>query len=340
MFREGHYLEVIKVAENCAAMIVITVQEKIVEIRDKKVSTNKWLDVGDWAEIYEILQKALLRDRQAAPADRSRARARRKSTKNLEIKYTFEASAARDDKASPLPTIRVEVSPAKRKRRAKSSSEKCEEVQREDSKTREVGKDEKNREERVGMSSESSPTRSQEKKPLISAVAPWAPDVEEYVPGKVSTGGIRIDLSYVPSKKSSLQGTVNAESSNEYIPSLSTATSYGDLLRYVPNSISTANQGTHEVYEPRSTSTVDETFHVYVPSSKNAEGTVEEYEPDFTSASKSMKFDDSYVPSSTGNATRSKRPSKRKSSKHRGEREKKLTKKLSSSLVSDEKRET
>lgn len=37
-------------------------QERTIKIKEKKVSTNKWLDPEDWAALYKILEKAILRN--------------------------------------------------------------------------------------------------------------------------------------------------------------------------------------------------------------------------------------------------------------------------------------
>ncbi|XP_076638591.1 uncharacterized protein LOC143350366 isoform X2 [Colletes latitarsis] len=86
MFRDGQYLEVIKASDNCLATAVVTVQEKIMKIRKKKVLTNKWLDLEDWAALYAILEKAILRNvRKEGLSPDSEKLKGKKSTRQLEV---------------------------------------------------------------------------------------------------------------------------------------------------------------------------------------------------------------------------------------------------------------
>jgi len=62
------------------------VQEKAVEIKKQKVITNKWLQIEDWAALYKILERAVLRNGQDIGSHREgRGYEWRKFTRQLEI---------------------------------------------------------------------------------------------------------------------------------------------------------------------------------------------------------------------------------------------------------------
>lgn len=77
----------LQASNNCLATVVVTVQEKTVEIERRKVRTNKWLRVEDWAALYKILERAVLRNYRDGDESRRKNRRRewRKSTRQLEV---------------------------------------------------------------------------------------------------------------------------------------------------------------------------------------------------------------------------------------------------------------
>ncbi|KAK2580210.1 hypothetical protein KPH14_012470 [Odynerus spinipes] len=281
MFREGQYIEVIKASENCVATVVVTVQERIIEIKKKKVSTNKWLDLEDWAAVYKILERAVLRNCTNDTTEQCRKKFEgcqwKKSTRQLEITYTIESSECTED--TSLLTIRVNVSPARRKLTKCDTHEKSEEkpssqealdslIRRE----KDLAKLENHSSLRIEQSDSSQHT------------------LEEYVPD-APTKKTSSSLKYIPSSKSTLQSMQIP--SNEYTPT-QTYNDVSDDVPYVPNSIKNLNTS-YEAYEPRSITSM-ELVEEYVPNSKGVKASVEEYEPNFRG--KLMKFDESYVPSS------------------------------------------
>lgn len=283
MFREGYYLEIIK-AKYSAATAVITVKEKTVEIKNKKITTNKWLTLEDWASLYEILEKAL-----AQKSGKTRASEKRKFTRHLEIKYTFEVSENPSDRTS-LPTMRVAVSPVRKKSSHKSPSS---------------SKKLKN-EEKVDNTEESI------KPELLSAEIPSSDcktelKIEEYIPDAPNANKIDEDengganVGYVPSRKSTLEFLQQSANSNEYVPAVLSEEMVGtralDAL-YVPNSIP-KSENFCETYEPSSLMVATEAANEYIPNSKGVRKKVDEYQPDFIVRNKTMKFDNSYVPSSS-----------------------------------------
>lgn len=74
-------------SDDCLATVVVTVQERTVEIEKRKVTTNKWLQVEDWAALYKILERAVLRNgRRGDGVYRENRRCEwRKSTRQLEV---------------------------------------------------------------------------------------------------------------------------------------------------------------------------------------------------------------------------------------------------------------
>lgn len=112
------------------------------------------------------------------------------------------------------------------------------------------------------------------------------------MPDTPSTKKLCANLDYIPSRKSTLEQIQLF--TNEYSPVVSDSKSAAEVVRYVPNSIDSTKMS-YETYEP-STTTVLNYPEEYIPNSKGIKASVEEYHPDFRS--KSMKFDDSYVPSS------------------------------------------
>lgn len=122
--------------------------------------------------------------------------------------------------------------------------------------------------------------------------------LEEYIPDAPNATGLCPNFKYVPSRKSALESM--RLTSNEYTPTLCADSKrvVDDAASYVPNSIEKLEM-TYETYEPCATTTIPEgVLEEYVPNSKGIKPSIEEYEPDFKSPSKLMKFDDSYVPSS------------------------------------------
>lgn len=140
--------------------------------------------------------------------------------------------------------------------------------------------------------------------------------LEEYVPDVPKTKRPCADFKYVPSSKSTLQNMEIA--TNEYTPTL-----YRHVLEnvsYVPNPIDKLKI-TYETYEPSATTVIsDDVLKEYIPNSKGIKTFIEEYEPDFKSPCKQMKFDNSYVPSSVqsidSNSSREKFKKSKKDSKH------------------------
>lgn len=68
---------------------IVTVKEKMVEIDKKKILTNKWLNLMDWAELYKIIEKAIVRNSKASINKNVNGKLktfeRRKSTNRLDI---------------------------------------------------------------------------------------------------------------------------------------------------------------------------------------------------------------------------------------------------------------
>lgn len=307
MFRDGQYLEVIKASDNCLATAVVTVQEKTIRIKEKKVSTNKWLGLEDWAALYEILEKAILQNVQTEGSPRDHKKHKwKKSTRQLEVTYTFEQSETTKN-VGVLPTIRVNVSPAKRK--SDKASEKTSTRQR----------DNKDDPVSVKKSGNDGLSRKAENNARNDRIKRFLPidsiengTLEEYVPDAPVTKKLCANLNYIPSRKSTLEQI--QVSSNEYTPIVSDNKSVAEVARYVPNSVDSSKVA-YEVYEPSGTTVVSQPEE-YVPNSKGAKASVEEYHPDFTS--KSMKFDDSYVPSSVQLTNENSRRQKRvHSERHR-----------------------
>lgn len=125
--------------------------------------------------------------------------------------------------------------------------------------------------------------------------------LEEYIPDTPKAKKSCLDFKYVPSRKSALESM--RLTSNEYTPTLCDNKHMMENVSYVPNPIEKLEM-IHEIYEPRATTTIPNgILEEYVPNSKGVKPSVEEYEPDFKSPSKLMKFDDSYVPSSVRQST-------------------------------------
>ncbi|XP_046751002.1 uncharacterized protein LOC124414121 [Diprion similis] len=289
MFREGYYLEIIK-AKTSAATAVITVKEKTVEIKNKKITTNKWLTLEDWASLYQVLEKGVIQNSEKKTRS-SESKKRKKLTRHLEIVYTFEESENPTDRTT-LPTIKVGVSPVKKKSRSKR-----------DSTAGEVDKKEKIR---VSSTSKAEHKNDGSNLPKLESSGETfygtGFKVEEYIPNVPKTKGTEngADIKYIPSRKSALENLHRSVESNEYIPAIVTeegaGTSALDDL-YIPNSVPKI-LNIDETYEPFNPAiTTSKTAGEYVPNSKGVKKKMEEYQPDFTS--KAMKFDNSYVPSSS-----------------------------------------
>ncbi|XP_012233605.2 uncharacterized protein [Linepithema humile] len=322
MFRDGQYLEVIKVSDYCLATAVVTVQEKTVEIKKRKVITNKWLQVEDWAALYKILQRAVLRNSRDDGSHREdRGCEWRKSTRQLEVTYTFEYSECTSDMPS-LPTIKVHVSPAREKTVERDTgdetSKRCK-VETEDDAAKRT-KEEKSPDQTTSTKCDrlkktpEKPTQTLSKKIEIPHAAVTEQEdqkkkrsreyelsddlenslLEEYIPDAPKRPCL--DFKYVPSRKSMLE-TMRL-TSDEYTPTLCDNKHAAEIISYVPNPIEKL-EASYETYEPCATTMIpDDVLEKYVPNSKGVKSSIEEYEPDFKSPSKLMKFDDSYVPSS------------------------------------------
>ncbi|KAL6447088.1 hypothetical protein ACFW04_001441 [Cataglyphis niger] len=318
MFRDGQYLEVIKASDDCLATAVVTVQEKTVEIKKRKVTTNKWLQVEDWAALYKILERAILRNCRDDGSRESRCEWK-KSTRQLEITYTFEHSECANDMPS-LPTIQVHVSPARKKlvKREIDDISKKNKVVADDDTTKRT-REEKSP-DRLKRILEKPMQISPKKIEIPHVIAMEQEDLkrkksrkymlsddlenallEEYIPDAPKAKRSCSDFKYVPSRKSALENM--HLTSNEYTPTLCDSKQVVENVSYVPNSIEKL-ETIHETYEPRATMTIpDGILEEYIPNSKGVKPSVEEYEPNFKSPSKLMKFDDSYVPSSLRQST-------------------------------------
>lgn len=245
-------------------------------------------------------------------------------------RYTYEPPECTSD-ATSLPTIKVHVSPAKKrsvKRETDNETSKRIDVGAEVDDAPKLTKGEKfpdrtngARDDRLKKAFEDSTQISSEKcadKCLPDAAAIAAQEspkkrksrkytlcdnlenapLEEYIPDTPKAKRSCPEFKYVPSRKSALESM--RLTSNEYTPTLCNSESVADVTTtcYVPNSIEKLAV-TYETYEPHATTTIpDGILEEYVPNSKGIQSSVEEYEPDFKSQSKPMKFDDSYVPSS------------------------------------------
>ncbi|XP_034940994.1 uncharacterized protein [Chelonus insularis] len=289
MFHDGQYLEVIKASDNCLATVIVTVKEKVVKIDKEKISTNKWLSLEDWYELYKIIQKAILRNSKASKEkDKCNILEKKKSTKRLDIVYTIEPPEDIKSKNS-LPTVKVRVSPAKRLSRIASTP-----ISR--NKTETIEKTNQTVNEALDALFNTPEAKIQR---LMGEEDPYHP--EEYVPTDlVNKQKIQEDLKYVPSRKSLLRQLKqsNESNSNEYSPPLTIKQSLSikDEVGYVPNPISSLEKVKHDVYDPCGVNSLPrELSEAYIPSSKSSNSVVEEYQPNFPT--KAMQFDDSYVPS-------------------------------------------
>ncbi|XP_015178262.1 PREDICTED: uncharacterized protein LOC107067348 isoform X2 [Polistes dominula] len=288
MFREGQYIEVIKAWDNCVATVVVTVQERIIEIKKKKVSTNKWLDLEDWAAVYKMLDRVVLRNCKNNINEQCYKKLEgnqwKKFTRQLDITCTIESFEYTKD--TLLLTIRVNVSPAKRKlTKVVDNHEQSSGDEKQYSKELSnslVKKDKDN------LDKPDSTSNSQLEQFNYSSNCQ---ELEEYVPDALITQNSS-PLKYIPSRKSTLQRMqIPCE---EYTP-VQTCNVTDNNVPYVPNSIIKNFTNSYEAYEPHSITSM-ELVEEYVPNSKGIKSSVEEYEPDFRG--KLMKFDESYVPSS------------------------------------------
>ncbi|XP_020278462.1 uncharacterized protein LOC109852059 isoform X2 [Pseudomyrmex gracilis] len=361
MFRDGHYLEVIKAADDCLATAVVTVQEKTVEIKNRKVITNKWLKIEDWAALYKILERAILRNGRddGSSLRKDRGREWRKSTRQLEVTYTFEHSESTSG-ATFLPTIKVNVSSARKKstvKRETNEDEKRSKTETEDetkNRTKEKSSDrttdaKSDRSKKTPTKTKYSPTKIETAPPRDNTSSTTARDdfrkkrikkyklsedlenasLEEYIPDAPKAKRSCLDFKYVPSRKSALEGM--RSTSNEYTPTLCDSSKHvAQNVNYVPNSIEKL-EAVYETYEPCATTLIpDAVLEEYVPNSKGVKSAVEEYEPDFKSPCK-LTFDDSYVPSSvqkkkTTNDSRKTKPGGKSEKLKRPERRKETLK--------------
>ncbi|XP_018395245.1 PREDICTED: uncharacterized protein LOC108773810 [Cyphomyrmex costatus] len=311
-------------SDNCLATAVVTVQERTVEIKNQKVITNKWLQIEDWAALYKILERAVLRN--GRQDDRSHRESRgcewRKSTRQLEVTYTFELPENTNGMPS-LPTIKVHVSPARKKpvkREPGDETSKRSKVKTKDGTAKRTKKEKfpiqtPTKTDRLKKTPEKSAQTTPKKTKIPSATAKEQKDLkrkkssiytlfedlenaplEEYIPDAPKTKKSCSDFKYVPSRKSALENM--RLTSNEYTPTLCKGKSLVvENVSYVPNSVKKLETN-YEIYDPCATTVIpDSVFKEYVPNSKGLNPSIEEYEPDFKSSSKLMKFDDSYVPS-------------------------------------------
>lgn len=254
-------------------------------------------------------------------------------------RYTFEHSECTNDMSS-LPTIQVHVSPARKKSVKRETDNTSKKNKADDDaikrtkekspnrlkKTREKlpmqpspKKTETSRTKQEHEESKKGLKRKKNQKYILSDDLENAP-LEEYIPDAPKAKRSCSDFKYVPSRKSALESM--RLTSNEYTPTLGDNKHVAGNVSYVPNSLEKL-ETIHETYEPRATTTIpDSILEEYVPNSKGVKSSVEEYEPDFKSPSKLMKFDDSYVPSSTRQSTpnNSKRSSLNKSEKLKTQR--------------------
>jgi len=307
-------------SDDCLATAVVTVQEKTVEIKKQKVITNKWLQVEDWVAVYKILERAVLLN---GSHREDRGCEWRKWTRQLEVTYTFENPDSASD-VSSLPTIKVHISPARKKpvkRETNDKTSKRSKVKTDDDAAKRT-KEEKSpvqtttKGDRLKKTPEKSAQIFPKKTETPSVTATEQGDLkrkksrsytlsddlenallEEYIPDAPKTKRSCPDFKYVPSRKSALESM--RLTSNEYTPTLCDSKDHvAEDVSYVPNSVEKLETN-YEIYEPRPITTIpDSVLEEYVPNSKGINSSIEEYEPDFKSPSKLMKFDDSYVPSS------------------------------------------
>ncbi|XP_071563291.1 uncharacterized protein [Temnothorax nylanderi] len=322
MFRDGQYLEA---SDDCLATAVVTVQERTVEIKKRKVTTNKWLQVEDWAALYEILERAILRNgrRDDGSYREGRGCEWRKSTRQLEVTYTFENPESASD-VSSLPTIKVHVSPARKKpvkRETSDETSKRSKVKTDDDAAKRT-KEEKSpirtptKSDRLKKTPGKSAQISPKKAETPSATATKQEDLkrkkcrtyklsddlenaplEEYIPDAPKTKRSCPDFKYVPSRKSALESM--RLTSNEYTPTVcdSKGGRVAEDVSYVPNSVERL-EANYEIYEPRAITVVpDSVLEEYVPNSKGLNSFIEEYVPN----SKGLNsFIEEYVPNSKG----------------------------------------
>lgn len=229
---------------------------------------------------------------------------------------------------SSLPTIKVHVSPARKKlvkRETGDEISKKSKVKTDDNASKRT-KEEKSsvrtttKDDRLKKTPEKSTQTSLKKTATPSTIAMEQGDLkkkkcrtytlsvdlenaplEEYIPDTPTKRSCS-DFKYIPSRKSALESMRLI--SNEYTPTLCDSKGrVAEDVSYVPNSIGKLETA-YEVYEPCATTVIpDGVFEEYVPNSKGLNPSIEEYEPDFKSPSKLMKFDDSYVPSSVRRST-------------------------------------
>lgn len=253
-------------------------------------------------------------------------------------RYTFENPESASD-VSSLPTIKVHVSPARKKpvkRKTDDETSKRSKVKTDDDAAKRMREESSSpvratKGDRLKKTPEKSAQISPKRTETTGAIATEQGDLkrkkcrtyalsddlenallEEYIPDAPKTKRSCPDFKYVPSRKSALESM--RLTSNEYTPTLCDSKSrVTEDVSYVPNSVEKL-EASYEIYEPRAVTVVpDSIFEEYVPNSKGLNSSIEKYEPDFKSPSKLMKFDESYVPSSVrrGAANDSKRtPSK------------------------------
>lgn len=252
--------------------------------------------------------------------------------------YTFEHSECTSDMPS-LPTIKVHVSPARKKSMKRDTgdakSKRCK-VETEDDAAKRTKKEKSpdrttsNRCNRLKKTPEKPTQTSSKKIETPHATATKQEDqkkkrnreyelfddlenslLEEYIPDAPKRPCS--DFKYVPSRKSMLE--TMQFTLDEYTPTLCDNKHAAEIISYVPNPIEKL-EASCETYEPCATTIIpDGVLEKYVPNSKGVKSSVEEYEPDFKSPSKLMKFDDSYVPSSvrqTASSEKTRTPEKLK----------------------------
>lgn len=221
-------------------------------------------------------------------------------------RYTFESSECINDTTS-LPTIKVHVSPARKKskretseetsKRTKSEAKTNDDLPKQAKEEKSSGRATDSKSDRSNGTPEKQITKKRTYIPLYDNLVENV-SLEEYIPDAPKTKRPCLDFKYVPSQKSALENM--RLTSNEYTPTpcVDSKNTVDGTTNYVPNSIEKLGT-TYETYEPCATTIIpNDLLEEYVPNSKGVKSSIEEYEPDFKSPNK-MKFDNSYVPSST-----------------------------------------
>lgn len=238
------------------------------------MSTNKWLDLEDWAALYKVLERAVLKVSQVGKCPGNLEKCEwKKSTRQLDITYTFDPLASNVKDVATLPTIRVTVSPASKttaeKARSKATSKQFDVINdHDDAAGNSSSRIKESKKEKIRY-------RYRQQYHLRNETEEYVPDAPPIAAKKLcsdSRGPVTPPaVEYVPSKKGTSTIGISRNTLEEYDPCC--------WAKAVPANIPVEHQ--------------------YIPNSKgaaNSSSVVEEYRPDFTS--KLMTFDDSYIPSS------------------------------------------